>query len=72
MFQVPSVIFAFLFHFTSLLFIKARLLNPASRNVHNIPLSWESLCNHVDRRYEIYQPQHSVARNTLYNHVDKI
>ena len=29
----------------SLLFIKAHLLNPASRNVHNILLSWESLCN---------------------------
>jgi len=36
----------------SLLFIKAHLLNPASRNVHNIPLSWESLYNHLDKRYE--------------------
>jgi hypothetical protein len=41
---------------TSLLFIKARLLNPASRNVHKIPLSWESLYNHVENRYETYQP----------------
>ena len=30
----------------SLLFIKARLLNPTSRNVQNIPFPWESLYNH--------------------------
>jgi len=41
---------------TSLLFIKACLLNPASSNVLTILLSWERLCNHKDNQYEIYQP----------------
>ena len=36
---------------TSLLFIKARPLNPTSRNVYNIPLP----SNHIDKRYETYQ-----------------
>ena len=34
---------------TSLLFIKARLLNSASCNVQNIPFAWESLYNHLDK-----------------------